>query len=459
MESHGDPEVNQASGNSIFWPLVALALNAMTEPSRIGSLFRPRSGPGTATNFNPGFDPLRSSPVLCAAETVLDIFFFFFEPIPQSNLPSTEATRNTPNTTEHRFVGGGQNPDEVSDPAWETAPHPEPNTGNTVLSGPTLKIIAFFLGVLPQAIKLFSMKGIVGTQICAIMFLAASVVRAISCKSSSHFATSIEILGNIELYTAPRMLFFLFTFISHYFIYIWIYFNIAAGLFRDAAEATTSDRFVNIWFDFATYAKSLYMLFGLFTIFFNLVWRHSLPLSKWCPLIFSMLIPSPNMSTRRSESGAWIAPPPSWIQNLSQGIFLIALSLICCLQVSALCLASGRVVSRLAADRAARSGGHFNDSLPTPATNDDDSRSTSRFNVTDISRQGMAWLKAILVGLCKAVDNHGEWLGTWHKGFGMSTEQFVLECGIFNLLTALLYYLVIFDSTGTSCPSWTSALG
>jgi hypothetical protein len=64
------------------------------------------------------------------------------------------------------------------------------------------------------------------------------------------------------------------------------------------------------------------------------------------------------------------------------------------------------------------------------------------------------------VGLCKAVDNHGEWLRAWHKRFGnMSTEQFVLACGIFNLLSALLYYLVVFDSTGTSSPLWTTVLG
>ena len=71
----------------------------------------------------------------------------------------------------------------------------------------------------------------------------------------------------------------------------------------------------------------------------------------------------------------------------------------------------------------------------------------------------MLSLKAVSVGLCKAVDNHGKWLGTWHKGFGMSSEQVVLAYGIFNLLTALLYYLVVFDSTGTSSPLWTSALG
>lgn len=459
MEPEETPEFNQASGNSIFWALVALALNAMTEPSRIGSFLRPRNGPGTATNYNPGFDPLRSSPALCAAETLLDIFFFIFEPNPQSTPSRADATPNTPNTTEHRLVGGGQNPDQVPDPAVETTPHPERNTVNTVSSGPTLKIVAFFLGVLPQAIKLFSMKGIVGTQICASMFLVASVVRAISCKSSSHFSASIKILGNFEVYPGPRLFLFLFTITAHYIIYIWIYFNIAAGLLNSTAEAATSDRSVNLLFEFTTYAKSLYMLFGLLTICFNLGWRRSSPLSKWFPLMVSVLLPSQNTSTRHTESGAWIGPPPFWLRNLSDAIFLIALSLIGCLQVSALCLAGGQAVSRLTAKRAERSGRYSDGRLPTASTNVNEPVSTGRFHVIQTMKQGVAWLKVVLGGLCKAIDNHGEWLGTWHEGFGMSTEQFVLACGIFNLLTALLYYLVVFDSTGTSSPLWTSALG
>lgn len=457
MDSHGTAEVNEASGNSIFWALVALALNAMTEPSRIGGFLRSRSGPGTATNSSPGFDPLRSSPALCAAEILLDIFFF--EPVLQSTPSRTDATPNTPNTTEHRLVEGGQNPDQVPDAALETTPHAERNKVNTVSSGHTLKIIAFFLGVLPQAIKLFSMKGIVGTQICATMFLAASVVRAISWKSSSHFATSIEILGNLELYPGSRLILFLFTFAAHYIGYIWIYFNIAAGLLSDTAGAATSDRSHNLLFEFATYAKSLYMLFGLVTICFNLGWRKSLPPSKWFPLMVSLVLPSRSPSTRHTDSGAWIGPPPFWLRNFAEAILLMVLSLIGCLQVSALCLAGGRAVSRLTAERAERFGRHLDGGLPTTSTTAEEPESKSKYHVINTLKRGMACLKAVLVGLCKAVDNHGEWLGTWHEGFGMSTEQFVLACGLFNIVTALLYYLVVFDSKGTSSPLWTSVLG
>lgn len=208
------------------------------------------------------------------------------------------------------------------------------------------------------------------------------------------------------------------------------------------------------------YSPRLYtFFFGLLTIIFNLIWRRSLPLSKWLPLIVAAFLPDRNTSIRHTESGEWIEPPPPWIKNLSGAISLIALGLLGCLQVSALCIASGRVLSRLAARRAEHSEGFSDASLPTTSPDADRPGSTSRFHVADAFWQGIGWLKAVFVGLCKAVDNHGEWLKTWYTGFSMSTEQFVLACGIFNLLSVLLYYLVVFDSIGTSSPSWTTVLG
>lgn len=463
MEPHKTPEVNQASGNSIFWALVALALNAMTEPSRIGIFFRQPSGSATATNFNPGFDPLRSSPVLCAAETVLDMFFFIVEPKPQRTLSGTgtDATPNTPisQATEHQPVAGGQNPDGLSDPGLATTDHAQPNTDNAVSSRPTLKVVAFFLGVLPQAIKLFSMGGIVGTQICAAMFFAASVTRAISYKSPSHFATSLDVLKHIEIYVVPRLLLLLFTFIAHNVVYFWTYFNIAAALLKDAADAAGSDHSENILTELTTLAKTLYMSFGLLTFIFNLVWRRSVPLSKWFPLIVSVLLPDMKTLIRHANSGGGIYLHLLWLDKLSLAIWVIALSLIGSLHVSAVCIASGRVLSRLAAQRAALSSGHPGGSLPTTSTNANAPGFMGQFHFTITLRQGMVRLKAVIMSICKAVDNHGEWLGTWHEGFGMSTEHFVLACAIFNLLTALLYYLVVFDPTGTSSPLWTSVLG
>lgn len=448
MDPRETPEVNQASGNSIFWALVALALNAMTEPSRIGILFR--RGPGTTTNFNPGFDPLRSSPVVCAAETILDIFFFIVQPKAQTTTSDTNPTPNAPNTTESRPLAGGQNPEALSDPALATTQHPQPNVENTTSSRSMLKVLAFLLGVIPQAIKLFSMRGIIGTQICAAIFLAASIARAISCKSSSQFTASIHNLNDTDTSAALLwILLMLFTYVAHWVVYIWVYFRIVVGHFNNAAAAAAASyQSGNILLDLATWAKFFYLSFALLTCLFNLVWRHSLPRTKLFPLALSIFLPDTNTLPSRTKS-----------LKFAQAVNLFMSSVLCSLLVSALCISLGRGLSRLAAKRAAQSGGHSDGGLPTTSANAVEPGSMHRSHVTNTLRQGLAWLKAVFVELCRALDNHGEWLGTWHLGSNRSAEYFVLAYGIFNLLTVLLYYLVVFDSTGTSSPSWNSALG
>lgn len=442
MEPHENENVNEASGTSIFWALIALALNAMTEPSRIGILL----GAGTVTNSNPGFDPLRSSPVLCAAETVLDIFFFIRGPKIQRTPPSTAAASNTTNTTEHRPDATEQDADVLPRPVVTTTHCLEPKTDNAISSRATLKVLAFFLGVLPQAIKLFSMKGIVGTQICAAMFLAASVARPISCKSPSDLAASIDVLKNIDTDTAPRLLWLLgFAMIAHPVVYVWLYFNITT--------ANDSNSSFNILFYITLVCiKACYLLFTLLTVLFNLVWRRSLPLTKWLPLFVCVKIQT--LATPIEKTTAQLFP------SLTMAYSLITLGLITSLLVSGLCIASGRLLTRVAARRVAWSGGHSDSSLYTMSTNADESGSMGLSQVIDGLKQTMFWLKGIFVDLCQALDNHGKWLTrTWYKAFGASTEQVVLACGIFNLLTAVLYYLVVFDATGTSSPSWNSVLG
>lgn len=450
MEHHETSEVNQASGTSIFWALVALALNAMTEPSRIGVLLRSSAGAGTATNPSPGFDPLRSSPVLCAAETVLDIFFFIFEPKTQRIPAGAAATPNTTNTIDHRPVAAEQDAEVLPRPVV-TSTRLEPNTDNAISSKATLKALAFFLGALPQAIKLFSMRGIIATQICAAMFLAASVSRPFSRKSPSHFAASIDVLKKFDIDTGPQLLLpmvLVFTMSAHTVVYVWLYSNITT--------ANDSNSTFNILLKITlVFISASYMLFSLLTVLFNLVWRRSLPLIKWLPLFVCLTIPSLAIPTQKATDASF----PYSFETLKPAIALITLSLIISLLVSVLCIASGRLLTRVAARRVAWYSGYSDSSLPTLSTNADGSGSMGVSQVVDCLKQGMLWLKAVFVDLCQALDNHGQWLLTCYKAFGASAEQVVLACGIFNLLTAVLYYLVVFDSTGTSSPSWTSVLG
>jgi hypothetical protein len=121
-----------ASGWSIFWALLAIVSNAMLQPSFTGYLFHGNAFAGSLW-------PHRSSPFVCLVDAVADIYM------------SLQAVKR-------HAVGHA-------------------NDGSLPRRNGTLSRIALFgLGVVPQAIKLFSMQGIAVTQAIAAMFLLSSTV-------------------------------------------------------------------------------------------------------------------------------------------------------------------------------------------------------------------------------------------------------------------------------------------
>ena len=131
---------HQASGQSIFWALAAIGLNAMLQPSFSGHMW-------SGNSFEDSLWPHRSSPVVCIVDAVLEIL----------------SMRAAP--TDH---------DEVPESAT-------PATRGAI----TLRLAIFCIGVLPQAIKLFSMRGILLTQLLAAALLAPSMLSMARCIRSA----------------------------------------------------------------------------------------------------------------------------------------------------------------------------------------------------------------------------------------------------------------------------------
>jgi hypothetical protein len=126
----------QASGQSIFWALAAIVLNAMLQPSSVGYSWNGVAFEGTLW-------PHRSSPAICALDTTAESYILI-----------------------KKLLGAELNMDNAQDEPRTTA-----NPVNV-----TMRIAIFALGVLPQAIKLFSMRGIPATQGLAAIFFAASLI-------------------------------------------------------------------------------------------------------------------------------------------------------------------------------------------------------------------------------------------------------------------------------------------
>lgn len=138
---HGLPS-ETVSGWSVFWAMVALVSHAMLQTSFTGYLWN-------GNLFKGSLWPHRSSPSICLIDGIADAYLII----------------------RSIFI---RSPDAGND---------EKGVG---VNGVLTKLALFFLGVVPQAVKLFSMKGIPITQAVAGMYLLPStlgLIRSLMCDS------------------------------------------------------------------------------------------------------------------------------------------------------------------------------------------------------------------------------------------------------------------------------------
>jgi hypothetical protein len=137
-------QVQQVTGQTLFWALLPLALNAMGQESPTAKIL-----------FDAGYlaegslVPHLSSPVFVLADCIFDILAIF------------QAFRTT---------------------SPETAPDEDLSSANfsrsqLIVGSISVRLLLFIFGVLPQAIRLFAMKGIPVVQVLAGVFLVGSLAR------------------------------------------------------------------------------------------------------------------------------------------------------------------------------------------------------------------------------------------------------------------------------------------
>ncbi|KAG7008016.1 hypothetical protein G7Y79_00007g021410 [Physcia stellaris] len=137
---------NQVSWQSAFWALVPIALNSMSQPS------------GKVLGFPPkyGFF-LNSSPIVCVANALELVFKLSWRSWSMRSL-------------DEAF-------DSVADELFGNDESPEhPDTITQLQEMKAVRLIVFSFGALPQVVKLCAMRGIVRTQICALLFLGSFMV-------------------------------------------------------------------------------------------------------------------------------------------------------------------------------------------------------------------------------------------------------------------------------------------
>ncbi|KAI9766557.1 MAG: hypothetical protein M1839_004884 [Geoglossum umbratile] len=173
-ESPSAASTDVVSWQSAFWALVALALNAMTQPSRLDEAL-----PGQ------NIFPMRCSPLVCAMDTieaVLHISTYLY-----SGQSPSEAAR--------RYIRRRI----VTDETAATAPRRGDIGVQTTVahSNPGWHFIVFLLSALPQGIKLLGMQGIPWTKFWGGLYLFSFLMH--------FFVSSLVLRGRRHVLSLPSV--------------------------------------------------------------------------------------------------------------------------------------------------------------------------------------------------------------------------------------------------------------
>ena len=223
-------QTQQVSGQTALWTLIALALNAMTQRSMVGEMTAPDV-------FVDSLVPHRSSPILCLVDSAIWVSLFGREVVEWCRKENGRGKRK--GGREEREVR-----EEGRDKVGSCMSGEEDVGGQIQRSGTknpaalTMSLVVFFLGVLPQAVKIFAMRGIPITKAFAAVFLFSSIVsaaagvlrpRARSYELMTFLKKKGENLGEPEETDrkVTPSLWWLFGILAHVSAYLWIWYMIA----------------------------------------------------------------------------------------------------------------------------------------------------------------------------------------------------------------------------------------
>ncbi|KAM3417677.1 hypothetical protein BST61_g5913 [Cercospora zeina] len=252
-----DPQ--QVTGQTLFWALVPLALNVMGQGS-----------PSAKMIFDSGYlgegsmVPHLSSPIFVVADCILDIVAIF------------QAFCSTPAeaTSAEAISAEATSEEEVS--------NADSSKSQLTVGNISVRLLLVLFGVLPQAIRLFAMKGIPVVQALAVVFLAGSIARMVAIfafryKPDSHRKAHEWILSMPAGKEIVRDVLLL----CHAVICCIIWYRIAQVPYLDLSDAMENIKNLCSWISviltLLTAAMCCYWVLGMF--FAPLWWFCRLPVS------------------------------------------------------------------------------------------------------------------------------------------------------------------------------------
>lgn len=462
--STGFVQPTQVTGQNAFWAVVALALNAMTQPSIIEWAISDNAFEGSLV-------PHLSSPFVCLAETIMIVMwsgrlFFVY-------LRRHRRVRVTPNTW----------PDKTASPV-----------------ALTMRLVVFTLAVLPQAIKVFAMQGTPFTKSYATIFLVSSIVNASlqAFRGGSrgpvlefqYFINTIVREHIIELRTLiiTSQILMVLAGIGHIVMFGWTWYLIAIH-----------GQIPGCWIDYIEWTRGVcFLLVLLFSMQWLVCWafRWQSPLPKipgtWGHWAFGTLSLSSLFPDRHTDLPFSLILKAGSTKDtfLRTVLFVLGGVAVSLALTYALHAFAARLINKQPELRRPKPSRFYLDDLPathfqnwrttkwepTSPSNAHSKSSTASAATTELVSDSILSPPTLATiedwqeepreasprpSIHSQMGDLGNPLWDYLEArvSELPTEIIWIAFSIFNLLTATLYYLFVFDGTGTVLPNWVTVFG
>jgi hypothetical protein len=396
----------EVSGQAAFWILLSLATAAIAQPTKS---WRRKE----RDLFGGHVDLARCIPTVCFIDAVCDLIFLGI---------SARRSLSTSN------------------------PAPARQRILPKASALIVKLALSVFTVLPQTIKVFSLKGVPGTQICAFLFFLAFTTKLIVDICGLEEEEEEDEADSVETKDDSLDVIVLSAVILQVPFEVWIWCNISNSGALQAPQDFAA---------FCTWSASCCVIIMVLQIIIWVMYvvvrqrfdvsgsPHVVPMRGFYILLLVLGVAKSGPEAEKSTST--IVPPPDSVRNFTHGLSLMSLTGIVSLAITkVLDFGIMALLSEKTQPAVPTLVGHSTRSEEITVRSEEESLSSPP------SKPHISWVGRIGTVMDRWVE---------HVLTARSAASLIIMLAVFNLITTIVYYLVCFDGTGTENPSWTSVLG
>jgi hypothetical protein len=399
---------DEVSGQAAFWILLSLAIAAIAQPTK--SARRKERD-----LFGGHVDLARCIPTVCFIDAVCDLIFLVI------------SARRSLSTS---------------------SPAPARQRILPKASALIVKLALSVFTVLPQTIKVFSLKGVPGTQICAFIFFLAFTTKLLVdiCGLEEEEEEEEDQADSVETKDDSLDILVLLAVVLQIPFEVWIWCNIS----HSGALLAPHDLAA-----FCTWSASFCVIIMILQIIIWIMYvvvrqrfdvsgsPHMVPMRGFYILL--LVLGVAKSAPEAEKASSTIVPPPESVTKFTHGLSLMSFAGIVSLTITkVLDLGIRALLSEKSQPAVPTLDGQ------STINEDNGMKSEEEISPSPPNTGPIGWVGKI-----------GAVMDRWVERVltARSAASLTIMLAVFNLITTIVYYLVCFDGTGTENPSWTSVLG